>query len=62
MKVLQYSHLLCLSMLNIFPDDNTECHLFYSLFYNEIQENKFNIAICERVYIRPGLTGCSKAG
>jgi len=38
MKLLQYNHLFYLSILSIFPDDNTECHLFYQLFYNEIQE------------------------
>ena len=61
MKVLQYSHLLYLSILNIFPDDNTVSSFFIHSF--TMKYKKINlIAICERVYIRPGLTGCSKAG
>ena len=32
MKLLQYSHLLYLSTFNIFPDDNTGCHLFIRSF------------------------------
>jgi len=43
MKLLQYSHLLSLSILNISPDDNTECQLLYQLFYDEIQEKKLKL-------------------
>jgi len=32
MTLLQYSHLLYLSIFNIFPDDNTECHPFTNSF------------------------------
>ena len=40
MKILQYSHLLYLSIYFLIITQSVI--FFYSLFYNEIQENKFN--------------------
>ena len=57
MKVLQYSHLLYLPILNRFPDDNSVI-FFINSFTIKYKKKKINrpkkpsVAICERAYVR----------
>ena len=52
MKLLQYSHLLSLSIFNIFPDDNTEFLFLLHVFYKEIQEKKLKLNRNKKTSVR----------